>query len=174
MSAVSAASQITRHLYFYGPLEGPDKIQEIIKEMDLEWNLPEESVILHLNTPGGDTSSLVALLYRLGQVKNLMAIAEGDVISAGLFLYLSASTRAAIPYATFLAHGFQLYTGESSEPMSNMRGYADVMQNTSEEMLKKYFKKYLKKSDLDLLMRGGEICFSVEEAVNVGIVNSDM
>lgn len=71
-----------------------------LRELSSEHN----SVIVFINSPGGNLSSTVAMLSYLRLYSQIITVGVGEVCSAGLILWSIGDVRVSAPYTLFMAH----------------------------------------------------------------------
>ena len=177
MISSTSVTHIKRHLYLYGDLGGPDEIEEEVSQWDSEWDLPNEEVILHINSPGGSVDSMLSIMNRLSRIRNLSTINEGISFSAGLFLFLLGKRRAAVPNSLFMAHNFLLsFSRELDMPITNLNEYSKQMAIMGSNLLTEHlFKtKYVSKVEFGDIISGKEIYIDYNSAVSRGIINCEL
>ena len=176
MISTTTVNHVKRHVYIYGYIDTPKEFEEEISKWDSEWDYPNETVIVHINSNGGSLSSMNALSIRLQKVGKLLTVAEGDCCSAALYIYLLGHLRAASTNTIFMAHNVMLSYGAGINTVSNAKEFTDFTAKLAENLLDKYFKipKYLNKNEIKSIIDGKEMYFDYEDAFIRGIVNCSL
>lgn len=175
MLSTTNVTSIHRHVYLYGPVPTAAEAAEELSQWDSEWNFKNETVILHINSPGGCSATTMSIIDRLKRVGNLYTVCEGDCMSAALFLFLLGQQRAAIPGSLFMAHSAIITSPQGAEDsVQNLHEYTSFVSNMSKELLEEflYKTKAVSKKELDELIGGKQIYFSVKDAEERGIINT--
>ena len=98
-------------------------------------------------------------------------------MSAALFLFILGGQRASVPSALFMAHNAIITSSrDTQDTVGNLNEYVKYIAKMSEDLLTKYLykTKIVDKKELALLVNGKEIYLDFKEAVQRGIVNTDI
>lgn len=94
------------HYYLTGEIE--DESDKYIDMMHTMMTAePHDKIFLHINTPGGDLNSTVAIIAAMkASDAEITTIIEGEACSGGTFIFLAGDNYIVNDYSAFLIHNY--------------------------------------------------------------------
>lgn len=152
--------------YITGDIEEPEHYIDLIQA--LRTAEPQDTIFMYLNTNGGNLHTTIQILSAMrSSAASVVTCLEGQVCSAGTFIFLKGDKKIVNPNCTFMIHNYsQASSGRAHEVMSQI-GYMEKYFETlaqdiygdflSEEELRRVF------SGEDLWMQSAEVVAKLQE-----------
>ncbi|AXN57809.1 ATP-dependent Clp protease proteolytic subunit [Acinetobacter phage ABPH49] len=116
---------------------------------------PEDTIRIHLNTPGGVVSIMESYLDAISESQaKIITRAVGQVCSAGTDIWLAGDEREISDRAIFMFHNTQLWTGGD---LYNVQKYADFSSRLFKDQLTVTYGEVLTEAELNTIFTGGEV-----------------
>lgn len=122
-------------VYLYGPIESAENYIEIVNILD---TMSESDVMnLHISTPGGDVDSAIVIIHAIRRCQgNVIGHADGQVMSAGVPIFLSCKQYAINPFATFMIHdGSYGSHSKANEHVKSAQAFSSLLRKVFSEIL---------------------------------------
>lgn len=109
----SRPTSMYHRIYLYGVIEHHDDHEDKLSGNDKHIDQiklirdagPDDVIEIRLNTPGGSLNTTISLISAiLASEATIVAVAEGDVCSAGVPIFLACPVKMVEPYAAFMIH----------------------------------------------------------------------
>lgn len=147
------------HYYISGAIGKPEDFVDLI---DLLYSgKPNDTVYIHLNTPGGSLVTTVQILNAMAASQaNVVTIADGEVASAGTLILLSGSTIAVQPFSWAMFHdGSEGVVGKINENFKQAKFSSELLRNLYYEIYYPYFTH----EEIDSILNGADVYMTAEE-----------
>ena len=123
----------------------------------------EDTIILHINCPGGDLFTTIQFLMALSESQaHLVASVEGMCMSAATLLFLMCDEFRISPYAMFMFHNYSGMThgkgGEMFDTLVHERKW-------SENLLTKLYTNFMTPSEIKSLLDNKDIWMDTDEVI---------
>lgn len=116
---------------------------------------PEDTIRIHLNTPGGVVSIMESYLDAISESQaKIITRAVGSVCSAGTDIWLAGDEREIADRAVFMFHNTQLWAGGD---LYNVQNYTDFMSRLFKDQLTESYGEVLTDAELNTIFTGGEV-----------------
>jgi ATP-dependent protease ClpP protease subunit len=147
--------------YIHDDIGEPDKYLELIHA--LKSADQQDTICINLNTHGGNLYTTIQILSAMAaSAAKVVTCLEGQVCSAGTFIFLKGDVKVVNPNCTFMVHDYsQITSGKGNEIASQVR-YMD-----------KYFKKlaadvytnFLTEDEMTQVMQGVDLWMHSHDVV---------
>jgi ATP-dependent Clp protease protease subunit len=138
-----------------------------IKYLDYKKHAP---ITLWINSPGGSTTSGLALIYIMRQVKSkIITIINNQACSMASQISVAGNERLMVANGSWMAHDMRggIWGDYSEKVKYRAKALEEHYQN-----LEKLYKKYTKLSKQDLaLARNGELWLNAKQCLKKGIID---
>ena len=153
----SAGFSYTFHLK--GDIKGPEQYVEWI---DIINNTTEnDTITIHINTPGGDVTTALELMNALKMSKAFInMVISGQCCSAGTMLMTCGHSFVIDEFCTFMFHN---YSGGTFGKGNEMHSQISFEKKWSENLMKKIYKDLLKPAEIKRLLEGQDYWMTSEE-----------
>lgn len=137
------------NFYINGPIVKADEYADLVAALYSAKST--ESVILHINTPGGNLDTTLGILNAMKACEGeVISIAAGQVASAGTLLLFAAPQIGIGPYAYAMLHdGSELTSGKINENLRQATFSADQIRDLYFDIYSPFFTKEEIESILD-------------------------
>lgn len=158
---------IDRHFYITGPIEDEDDYIDLIDA--LYQGKPTETIVIHLNTPGGRLDITMQILNALKTSDaDVICIADGEVASAGTLILFAAKQIAVQPYSYVMLHdGSEGTRGKVNENLKQATFTAKLLAKLAKDIYIPFFTE----AEVDAILDGKDMWLMSEE-VNERIKNA--
>lgn len=149
------------NIYVFDVIEAPEQFIPAIEACQL--SREEDTICVHLNTPGGDTNATDAFLHSLSySPANVVFAATGGVHSAGTVILMSALADNVSYSDGFhaLVHNGSMGTGGK---FSDFRDAAAFYTKYEEDTSREIYRGFLTDEELVLLYNGKDFWFTADE-----------
>lgn len=116
---------------------------------------PDDTVRIIINSPGGVVSVAMAYVSAIRESSaTVVTHAEGNVCSAGTFLWLSCKERTVAPLTEFMFHNYQ---GGTRGDGANMFSQVNFYKNYFDRLMDRYYSDILTEQELATIKGGGQV-----------------
>lgn len=132
-------ASIERHFYITGAIEYEDDYIDLIDA--LYQGQPNETIIIHLNTPGGrlDVTMQIINAMRTSDA-DVIAIADGQVASAGTLILFSAPSIGIQKFSYVMMHdGSEFAGGKVNENLRQAQFSSGLIKKICQEVYSPFF-----------------------------------
>lgn len=150
---------IDRHFYITGPIEDEEDYLDLIDA--LYSGKPTETIIIHLNTPGGRLDITMQILNALAASEaDVITIADGEVASAGSLILFASSQIAVQPFSYVMIHdGSGGNLGKINENLKQ----AQFIANLTASVYKKIYQPFFTEEEVNAILDGKDMWLTSEE-----------
>lgn len=150
---------IDRHFYITGPI---DDEEDYIDLIDALYNgKPNETIIIHLNTPGGHLDIALQIINAIKvSDAEVITLADGQVASAGSLILFASSQIAIQPYSYVMIHD------GSGGPAGKFNENLKQAQFTNKLLTKLYkdiYIPFLSEEEVNQVLEGKDIWMMADE-----------
>lgn len=147
--------------YITDNITEPDKYLELIQT--LKSADPHDTVFIYLNTRGGSLYTTIQILAAMtSSPAKVVTCLEGEVCSAGTFLFLKGDTKIVNPHCTLMIHNYSQATqGKGNEIVSQVKYQEDYFDNLAHDI----YGDFLTEDEIDYVMNGNDIWMDSHEVV---------
>lgn len=148
--------------YLSGPIGPPE---EYIDWFESIRNANEnETIILHINSTGGDLFTAVQFIRVMQECKGyIIASVEGACMSAATMIFLQAHEFMISNFSSFMFHN---YSGGTVGKGGEMADQIIFEKEWSENMMKDIYKDFLNEKEIDLMLNGKDLWMSGTEVAD--------
>lgn len=141
------------------PVANPSYYRRVV-QMLLDAS-PEDTVVLHINSPGGYLSGLSSLMEAVkGTEAHTVAVLVGDVSSAASMLVMYCDSVCVTDSASMLAHNVSYSIGGKG---NDIVAHTQHVAKTSERLVREAYEQFLSEKEIDELLNGREIYLDAED-----------
>lgn len=150
---------VSHNFYLYGELTEVENYVELIDTLD---NASESDQInIFLNTVGGNLMAAVSIMHAMNRSNaNVVAIADGEVASAGTLIFFSAPTKIIMPYSYVMLHDVSTTIG--GKLSDSIKGISAISKLISDIAHDVYF-PYFTTSEIEEILEGKDFYCDSEE-----------
>lgn len=150
---------IDRHFYINGPIVDVDDYVGLIDTLYM--GKPNETIVLHLNTPGGDLNITMQIINAMKTSEaDVIAIADGQVASAGSLILFAASSIGVQPYSYVMMHdGGEGLGGKANENLKQAQFTSKLLSTMAHSIYEPFFTK----DEIDAVLEGKDMWLTSEE-----------
>ena len=147
------------HFYLSSPFEDPIHYVEMMHIIRTAG--PEDTIYLHLNTPGGNLSTGAQLISAMQSSQaHIIAAAEGEVCSLGTIIFFAADEFVVHDNSLMMFHNFSGGTwGKGHEQAAQLEASIEYFNNLAQRL----YVPFLSISEIDRIARGDDIWMQSEE-----------
>ena len=121
----------------------------------------DDQVHIHLNTWGGDGGTAIQLVHAMQRSgAQVIAFAEGDVASAGTFIFLAADAQVVQPYSSLMIHNF---SGGVFGKGHEMRSQSDHLHKRWRKFFDDVYQDFLTKKEIKEVIGGRDMWMMADE-----------
>jgi ATP-dependent Clp protease protease subunit len=139
--------QITiHHFYITGDIE--EEVERYTEMLNtLKTSEPQDRIFIYLNTPGGSLSTAIQIVSAItSSPAEVITVMEGEVCSAGTFIFLSGDLYVVKPNCSFLAHNYSHGTmGKGAE----VAAHVNFSQQYAKELIHSFYDGFLTPKEID-------------------------
>lgn len=148
--------------YITDDITDPDKYLELIQT--LKSCDQQDTVFIYLNTNGGNLYTTVQILSAMASSHaKVITCLEGQVCSAGTFIFLKGDTKIVNPNCTFMIHNYsQATSGKGNEIVSQVQYQKDYF----EKLAKDIYGNFLTIDEIAEVMKGDDMWMHSHEVVD--------
>lgn len=145
-----------------------DEIKEPEKYLDLIHTLKsadqQDTVFIYLNTPGGNLYTTVQIMSAMISSKaTVITCMEGQVCSAGTFIFLKGDTKIVNPNCTFMIHNYsQSTSGKGNEVVSQINYMGDYFNRLAVNI----YNDFLTQGEINEVTKGRDLWMHSSDVVN--------
>lgn len=160
-----------RQVFLYDEIDDTlaRKVNEKLFALDAVDN---DLIHLYINTPGGDTSSAIAIINTIRTIDSpVVTIIQGEADSAGAMISVVGDKRVCYENSCFMTHDIYTEFGGGSKELKDRANYVERYY----EMLDDIFRQRTKLTKKDLRKaREGELWLFADEMLKKGVVDEIM
>ena len=136
------------HFYITGTIENNvDKYIDLIHL--LKTAEPHDKIYIYLNTPGGNLSTTIQICSAIGaSAGEVITVIEGEVCSAGTFIFLAGDNYIVRPNCSFMIHNCSHGTFGKGREVRNQVDFTDRYFN---ELANSFYKDFLTDEEIQLV-----------------------
>ena len=121
----------------------------------------DDQVHIHLNTYGGDGGTAIQLVHAIQRSQaHVVAFAEGDVASAGTFIFLAADSQVVQPYASLMIHNF---SGGVFGKGHEIKSQSDHIHKRWRKFFDDVYEDFLTKKEIKEVIEGRDMWMMSDE-----------
>lgn len=152
---------IDRHFYINDAIDDPEDYIDMIDS--LYQGKPNETIYIHLNTPGGRLDIAMQLINAIKNSDcNVVGIADGQVASAGSLILFSCPNIAIMPYSYVMLHdGSEGAGGKLNENLKQAMFSADLVKTLYNDI---YF-PFFTKEEINEVLNGKDMWVTSDELI---------
>lgn len=122
--------------YIIDDIEDPEKYLELIQT--LKSAEPQDTIFIYLNTNGGSLNTTIQILSAMNSSQaKVVTCLEGQVCSAGTFIFLKGDTKIINPHGTFMIHSYsQTSSGKGNEIVSHIKYMSEYFNKLAIDIYK--------------------------------------
>jgi ATP-dependent protease ClpP protease subunit len=146
-------------VYLHDTIEAPGSYSKLCYILDSAFT--DDTIRLHLNTPGGVIDSAFQIRHSLLNTKaSTVAVLTGTVASAGTVIALSCQSLLVAPHTQLMIHNYSMGTqGKGHEIMD----YVNFNDKTIRDAFNKIYSGFLTDAEMNEIIRGKDMWMSTEE-----------
>jgi len=149
------------HFYIFdeiGPVIGYIDMINIIKTAE-----PHDTIYLYLNTPGGDLFTTIQIISAITQSEaTVITSIEGEVCSAGTFIFLSGHRHIINKNCAFMIHNYShLVAGKGNEVMLRVK-FSEVY---FKKLIKDIYSGFLTEKEIEDVLAGKDLWMDSDELI---------
>lgn len=147
------------NIYLYGEI-GPQ--EDHIDKIETIRTAPADDVIrLIINTNGGYVTTMISYMQAIRESKaTVICHAEGQVASAGTFIWLSGDEHSIADHTQFMFHNMQYGSGGDA---ANVAKHVKFNTLWSEGLMKDVYSGFLTEDEMSTISNAGEVYLSGKE-----------
>lgn len=152
-------SAITYHFFIHGPIESSE---DYIDLLDALYNAtPSDTIILHLNTPGGYLDTAVEIIHAIAQTEaTVVGSADGQVASAGSLILFACHTFILGEFCEVMLHdGSGGSWGKINENLKAAKHTSQRLAN----IYHKVYGRFLPEEEVQAILDGADLYMSAED-----------
>lgn len=124
---------------------------------------PQDTIVIHINSPGGDVYTALQLCSAIQETKAHVAISvEGMCASAATILLMLGDSFALSPHASFLFHN---YSGGCYGKGNEIHLQAKQLREWSEGIFRDYYNGFLTEEEITGLIEDRDIWMNTNEVI---------
>lgn len=152
-------SSVDFHYYINGPISDPDDYIDMIDA--LYTGKPNETIIIHLNTPGGRLDIAMQIINAIKVTEaEVITLADGEVASAGSLILFAASNIAVQPYSYVMIHdGSEGAGGKLNENLKQAQFSAKMLT----KLYKDIYVPFFTEAEVDAVLDGKDMWLTSDE-----------
>lgn len=151
----------TWHCYITSNISNPDSYNELCYLLDNAY--PCDTIIFHINTPGGVIDSAFKIIYSLIKtIAKTKAVLTGTVASAGTMIALSCQEIEIAPFTQFMIHN---YSGGTSGKGHEVRDYVKFSDKQLNKAFTTIYKDFLTQEEIEDVIEGKDMWMDDEEVM---------
>lgn len=150
------------HYYISGKIDEAENYVELI---DLLYGgRPQDTVYIHLNTPGGYLDSAIQIINAINATKSqVITVADGSVASAGTLILFSGDGIIVNPFSYAMIHdGSEGVLGKVSENIKQ----AEFSSKFIRELFHSIYQPFLSEEEVDSVLDGKDMWINSEDLKN--------
>ena len=163
---VGRPASTEHHFYLSGPILGPEKYTPWF---DFIRNASEnDTIYIHINTPGGHLSSTIQFLRVLSETKAfVIGSVEGYCMSAGTIIFLKCHAFQVSEHSMFMFHN---YSGQALGKGGEMFEQVTFEKSWSKNFMLDIYKDFLTDAEIESLLDNKDLWLTADE-VGVRLTN---
>jgi len=144
-----------------------DEIKEVDAYIELIQTLksadPQDTVFIYLNTPGGNLYTTIQILSAINTTHaKVITCMEGQICSAGTFIFLKGDTKLVNPHCTFMIHNYsQSTSGKGNEVVQHINYMGDYFNKLAADI----YQNFLTQEEIKRVVAGEDIWMHSHEVV---------
>lgn len=152
-------ASVDRHFYINGPIDDEDDYIDLIDT--LYQGKPNETVVIHLNTPGGRLDITMQILNAIRTSEaEVVGIADGQVASAGSLLLFACPNIGVQPYSYCMLHdGSEGAFGKVNENLKQALFTTKLLSQIAHSVYEPFFTK----EEIDKVLDGNDMWLTSED-----------
>ncbi len=150
------------HFYISEGIGAPDKYIDMIHKIRMAG--PEETVCIHLNSPGGSIDTGVQLINAMrASQANIVASVESEACSLATMIFLAADEMVVHDDCIMMFHNFTAGAyGKGHELKANVKGVSDWI----EAFMRRLYVPFLTEKEFERLLKGEDFWMQSDEIRN--------
>lgn len=139
--------------FLAAPIEEPEMYNQLCHLLNVATE--DMTIVLDINTPGGQIDSATKILHSLAKTKaHTKAVITGTVASAGTIIALSCKEMEIAKYTQFMIHNYSTGTqGKGHEVMAYIQFNDKNLKATFQEI----YKGFLTDEEMDSVIKGEDM-----------------
>lgn len=152
-------SGVDRHFYITGPIDDEEDYIDLIDA--LYTGKGNETIIIHLNTPGGRLDIAMQIINAIkGSDAEVITLADGEVASAGSLILFSSTQIAIQPYSYIMLHdGSEGTRGKLNENLKQ----AQFSHKLITKLYKDIYIPFFSEEEIEQVLEGKDLWLMSEE-----------
>jgi ATP-dependent protease ClpP protease subunit len=147
--------------YIVDDIQEPDKYLELIQT--LKGADPQDTVFIYLNTNGGNLYTTVQIMAAMTSSNaKVITCIEGQVCSAGTFIFLKGDTKIVNPHCTFMIHNYSQSTSGKGHEIINQINY---MEGYFDGLAADIYGDFLTEKEINNIINGDDLWMGSHEVV---------
>ena len=148
--------------YIIDEIKEPDHYVELIHT--LKSADPQDTVFLYLNTVGGNLYTTIQILAAMNSSHaKVITCLEGQVCSAGTFIFLKGDTKIVNPHSSFMVHSYsQSTSGKGNEIVEQINFMKKYFRSLAQDI----YGTFLSDEELETVIKGHDIWLDTKQIVN--------
>lgn len=149
------------HYNLFGPVGNTEDYGELIAL--LRQALPEDSITLHINTPGGDLATTVQILTAMEECAcPVITSADGEVYSAGGIIFFKGNGFKVSPYSSFMLHdGSGGHYGKINDNIKSAEASSEFISRIYHDVFGPFFSE----QEIEQVLEGRDMWLTPEDVV---------
>lgn len=150
--------------YLYGPLEGPENYIDLVQQ--IRYASADQQIILHLNGPGGDMYSCMAIINAMqASEADIVTIIDGEACSSHGMIWLAGDIKMIASRHVIL----MLHTASTGMfgKLPEIRGSIEVSHTIIENLLDELTEDFLSETHREDIRRGVDLWFSGDDIIEI-------
>lgn len=150
---------ITYHFFIHGPIEDSEDYVELL---DTLYNAtPTDTIILHLNTPGGYLNTAVEIIHAISQTEaTVVGSADGQVASAGSLLLFACHSMVLGEFCEVMLHDGS--SGGFGKINENLKSAGFASQRLS-HIYHTVYGRFFSREEVDSVLDGKDLYLTAED-----------
>ena len=147
--------------YIHEDIGEPDKYLELIHALKAADQ--QDTICINLNTHGGNLYTTIQIMAAMAaSAAKVVTCLEGQVCSAGTFIFLKGDVKVVNPNCTFMVHDYsQITSGKGNEIASQVR----YMDKYFAKLAGDVYANFLTKEEMSEVMRGVDLWMHSHDVV---------
>lgn len=147
--------------YIVGDIKEPDAYLEMMQT--LKSADPQDTVFIYLNTNGGNLYTTIQIMAAIANSHaKVVTCLEGQVCSAGTFIFLKGDAKIVNPHSTFMIHNYsQTTSGKGNEVVSHI----NFMKEYFNKLANDVYKDFLTESEIAVVVDGNDLWMDSHEVI---------
>lgn len=148
--------------YITDDITEPDKYLELIQT--LKSADQHDTVFIYLNTRGGSLYTTIQILAAMSSSPaKVVTCLEGEVCSAGTFIFLKGDTKIVNPHCTFMIHNYsQATAGKGNEIVAQVEYQEEYFNQLAHDI----YGEFLTEEEITYVMGGNDLWMQSHEVVD--------